>query len=71
MSRMSDAVKEIRSAIKTKAERNFMGGISYGLNAIDTMKMVTASSIFGEPQYYRFGEFAEGFRHADEAYRVH
>ena len=71
MSRMSDAVKEIRSAIKTKAERNFMGGISYGLNAIDTMKMVMASSIFGEPQYYRFGEFAEGFRHADEAYRVH
>ncbi|MCL1875570.1 MAG: TROVE domain-containing protein [Synergistaceae bacterium] len=38
---------------------NFMGGISYKLNPIDTLKLITASSIFGEPAYYRDGEFAK------------
>ena len=37
------------------AERNFMDGISYRINPVDTLKMITASSIFGEPQYYRDG----------------
>lgn len=32
---------------------NFMGGISYKVNPLDTLKMVSASSIFGEPSYYR------------------
>ena len=35
-----------------------MGGISYKLNPLDTLRMITASSIFGEPAYYRDGEFA-------------
>ena len=34
---------------------NFMGGVSYEWNPLDTLKMVTASSIFGEPAYYRDG----------------
>lgn len=34
---------------------NFMGGNSYTLDAIDTLRIVAASSIFGEPQYYRDG----------------
>lgn len=34
---------------------NFMGGNSYTLNPIDTLRIITASSIFGEPQYYRKG----------------
>jgi hypothetical protein len=34
---------------------NFMGGNSYTLNPIDTLRIVAASSIFGEPQYYREG----------------
>lgn len=38
-------------------ETNFMCGYSYSINELDTLKMVTASSIFGEPQYYRDGEF--------------
>ena len=38
---------------------NFMGGTSYEWNALDTLKMVTASSIFGEPAYYRDGQFSE------------
>ena len=34
---------------------NFMGGTSYKLSPIQTLKIVAASSIFGEPQYYRDG----------------
>ena len=32
---------------------NFMGGNSYELDPLMTLKIVAASSIFGEPQYYR------------------
>lgn len=34
---------------------NFMGGKSYTINPLDTLKLVSASSIFGEPSYYRKG----------------
>ena len=37
------------------AEVNFMNGTSYKLNPLDTLRIVAASSIFGEPQYYRDG----------------
>lgn len=40
---------------KDAAVENFMGGTSYKINPIDTLKIVAASSIFGEPQYYRDG----------------
>ena len=40
-------------------ERNFMDGISYRINPVDTLKMISASSVFGEPQYYRAGENAK------------
>lgn len=63
---------------KTKLDRyvdikkpvvNYMGGVSYELNPLDTLKLVTASSIFGEPQYYRDGEFAvKGVR--DGIYKI-
>ena len=59
MSKMTAAVKEKRSAEEKKAVTNFMGGISYEVNPLDTLKLVTASSIFGEPQYYRDGEFTD------------
>jgi hypothetical protein len=62
MSKMTTSVKETRSATKEHKENavtNYMGGISYVLNPIETLKIVTASSIFGEPQYYRRGEFAD------------
>ncbi len=32
---------------------NFMGGVSYNVSPLETLKMISASSIFGEPQYYR------------------
>lgn len=66
MSNMDKVVKNQRTIEKIEKENivshkvtNFMGGDSFELNAIDTLKMVTASSIFGEPAYYRNGEFNE------------
>lgn len=58
MSKMVNEVKNTRSTEAKKPVVNFMGGISYEINPLDTLKMVTASSIFGEPQYYRDGAFA-------------
>ena len=58
---MSILSKEIEKNLAEKKElekkpvTNFMGGTSYEFSAIETLKMVTASSIFGEPQYYRDG----------------
>jgi len=45
-------VVDIRVNEKT-AVTNFMGGTSYTLNPLDTLRIVAASSIFGEPSYYR------------------
>lgn len=62
MSKISKAAKEIRKETELKekgAVENYMGGVSYEINPIDTLKMVTASSIFGEPQYYRDGAFKQ------------
>ena len=62
MKKMADSVRENRKEELFRRKRpveNFMGGVSYEWNPIDTLKMVTASSIFGEPSYYRNGEFAE------------
>lgn len=56
MSRISDMAKKMVEDQKLKPEEavtNFMGGTSYKLNPLDTLKMVAASSIFGEPSYYR------------------
>ena len=38
------------------SQRNFMDGISYTVNPLDTLKLISASSVFGEPQYYRDGD---------------
>lgn len=56
MSKMSKAVAEMSEDAKLRREEtvvNFMGGDSYVINPLDTLKMITASSIFGEPAYYR------------------
>lgn len=56
MSKMSKAVakqREVNSLRREETVTNFMGGDSYVINPLDTLKMVTASSIFGEPAYYR------------------
>lgn len=56
MSKLSKAVSEmnqINSLRLDETVENFMGGDSYVINPLDTLKMITASSIFGEPSYYR------------------
>ena len=56
MSRISDYAKKASEAQKLRpdeAVKNFMGGTSYKLNPLDTLKMIAASSIFGEASYYR------------------
>ncbi len=58
MSRFRKALKEQREqdgARKAETVVNFMGGESYVVGALATLKMLTASSIFGEPSYYRDG----------------
>ena len=62
MSKMVQTTKTTRKHHKFEKMNpvvNYMGGISYELSPIETLKMVTASSIFGEPQYYRVGEFEQ------------
>ena len=56
-------MKKFFRNMKTKQDKqdkviNYMGGVSYKLNPLDTLKLITASSIFSEPAYYRDGEFA-------------
>ena len=56
MSKMSKAVKEMQEVNELRLDEtvvNFMGGDSYEINPLDTLKMISASSIFGEPSYYR------------------
>ena len=58
MSRLkSYATKESAETRKYEGTQveNFMGGNSYTLNPLSTLRIVAASSIFGEPQYYRDG----------------
>ena len=77
MSKMSNEVKKVREADKSKAVVNFMGGISYELDAVEMLKMVSASSIFGEPMYYRDGEFSgktclrDGYFNIDRVFAEH
>ena len=66
MSKMSKAVASLSEANSLRLDEtttNFMGGDSYVLNPLTTMKMVTASSIFGEPQYYRESSMSDGKYH--------
>lgn len=56
MSKISKAVSEMNQRNNLRLDEtvvNFMGGDSYKINPLDTLKMITASSIFGEPSYYR------------------
>lgn len=63
MSKISKRADSVRSTEKmnndlqvNKTVVNFMGGDSYVINPLDTLKMISASSIFGEPSYYRDNE---------------
>ena len=58
MSTLSKFADKTTSTVRQHEDavvENFMGGNSYKLNPLQTLKIVAASSIFGEPQYYRDG----------------
>ena len=58
MSRMTKyATKEVATVNEAydNVVTNFMGGNSFTVSPLQTLKIVAASSIFGEPQYYRDG----------------
>jgi len=58
MARLSKHADKVTAKINKLGEtsvENFMGGNSYTLSPLNTLKIVAASSIFGEPQYYRDG----------------
>lgn len=55
MSLFSRTAKAETRAQRERSVINYMGGISFELSPLMTLKMVSASSIFGEPQYYRAG----------------
>ena len=60
MSRLAKAVERVNSKNNWQQKVvNFMGGTSYTLNPLDRLKMIAASSIFGEPSYYREGGLKE------------
>ena len=61
---MSRFRKILDSSRKKETVENFMGGESYEINPLDTLKMITASSIFGEPSYYRNGGLGNQVRDA-------
>ena len=79
---LSEERKEEKVLYKDEQVINHMGGTSYKLNPLETLKMVAASSIFGEPQYYHddkkreiiitdaFDKFAGGERHHAFLYMV-
>ena len=56
MSKLSKAVSDMNQVNSLRLDetvKNFMNGDSYKINPLNTLKMITASSIFGEPSYYR------------------
>ena len=58
MSRLAKAASTVRSnevLRKDETVTNFMGSDSYKLTPLTTLRMIAASSIFGEPSYYRNG----------------
>lgn len=72
MSKISDANKRDYADKKfnearqsDKIVKNFMDGESYTCDPLTTLKLVTASSIYGEPSYYR----NSGMKDKDGVYR--
>lgn len=64
MSKMAKAVAEMQEVNSLRLEetvKNFMGGDSYVINPLDTLKMISASSIFGEPSYYRGSDRSKAY----------
>lgn len=47
------AARQVEALRLDETEKNFMGGDSYKLDPLSTLRIIASSSIFGEPSYYR------------------
>ena len=63
LSKYSNKAEADQRQYSGTAVENFMGGTSYTLNPLDTLRIIAASSIFGEPQYYRNGIESKEYAH--------
>ena len=70
MSKLSKAAKEMSTQNKIKKElhldeahKNHMGGDSYTLDPLETLKLIACSSIFGESKYYK--EYEKDYKPCD------
>lgn len=78
MGKMAKAVSQMNETNKLRPDEivtNFMGGDSYKVNPLDTLKLIATSSIFGEASYYRTdvkdGKFSWQKNYTDEfTYRL-
>lgn len=70
MSKMSKSVMQKQTDKKNGAVINFMGGKSFKLNPLETLKMIAASSIFGEPSYYRTDKVRDGRFETESAHVI-
>lgn len=77
MSKISDAIHTAYAAKKkdearhsSEIEINFMNGESYTCDPLTTLKLVTASSIYGEPAYYRASGLHNSKKVHDSPYRI-
>lgn len=71
MSKISKAVSQMNennNLRKDEIVTNFMGGDSCKLNPLDTLKMIAASSIFGEASYYRSNVKDSKFESVDDEF---
>lgn len=66
ISKIHSINREITAIRPDEIVTNFMGGDSYAVNPMTTLKMLSASSIFGEPQYYRGSGLASSKRTTNE-----
>lgn len=52
MKNPAQIIQDYQNLVATGTVTNFMGGSNFQLNPLQTLKMIAASSIFGEPSYY-------------------
>lgn len=58
---MSKMARELKQKQNKDKILNFMNGISYKVNPMNTLRIISASSFFGEPSYYRGSKSSKSY----------
>ena len=58
---MSKMARELKQKQNKDKVLNFMNGISYKVNPMNTLRIISASSFFGEPSYYRGSKSSKSY----------